>query len=50
MVECPVCLRDVDLPPGARPGDLIQCPYCKIWLRLVLVNGEWSAERAAEVA
>ncbi len=48
MVECPVCLRDVQIPPGAREGDVILCPYCKISLRLVLLDGRWSAERVPE--
>ncbi len=46
MVECPVCLRDVALSENARPGDTFQCPYCKIWFKLVLVNGQLTAERA----
>lgn len=45
MVECPVCLRDVELSPDAREGDIIQCPHCKVWLKLVRVNGEWVGER-----
>jgi Zn-finger nucleic acid-binding protein len=45
MVECPVCLRDVKLDPNVREGDIIQCPYCKVWLKITLENGEWVAER-----
>ena len=45
MVECPVCLRDVELSEGAREGDVIHCPFCKIWFRLTKVNGEWIGER-----
>lgn len=41
MVECPVCLRDVELSPDAKEGDVIQCPYCKEWFRLTKVGGEW---------
>jgi len=45
MVECPVCLRDVELSPDAREGDIIQCPHCKVWLKLVRVDGGWVGER-----
>lgn len=44
-VECPVCLRDVPLGDDVREGDIIQCPYCKAWFKLVRVNGEWMGER-----
>lgn len=44
-VECPVCLRDVPLGDDVREGDIIQCPYCKAWFKLVWVNGEWMGER-----
>jgi hypothetical protein len=45
MVECPVCLRDVTLGENARPGDIIQCPYCKVWFKLVLVDDQLVGER-----
>ncbi len=48
MVECPVCLRDLSVPPDARQGDVIFCPYCKIAFRLVLVNGQWTGERVEQ--
>jgi uncharacterized protein YbaR (Trm112 family) len=44
-IECPVCLRDVTLDENAREGDILQCPICKIWFKLVLVNGQLEAER-----
>lgn len=45
MVECPVCLRDVPLAEDAREGDIVQCPYCKVWFKLVLKDGEFVGER-----
>jgi hypothetical protein len=48
MVECPVCLRDIVLSANAREGDLVQCAHCKVWLKLVVVNGEFVAERTQE--
>ena len=45
MVECPVCLRDIEIDADAREGDIIQCPHCKIWFRLVREGNEWVAER-----
>ncbi len=48
MVECPVCLRDVQVPPDARDGDIILCPYCKLSLRIAWIDGGWTAERVVE--
>lgn len=45
MVECPVCLRDIEIDPDTREGDIIQCPFCKIWFKLSRKNEEWVAER-----
>jgi uncharacterized protein YbaR (Trm112 family) len=45
MVECPVCLRDIEIDDDAREGDVIQCPYCKIWFRLVREGSEWVGEK-----
>jgi hypothetical protein len=45
VVECPVCLRDIQLGENVHEGDILQCPYCKIWFKLVRVNGEWVGER-----
>ncbi len=49
VVECPVCERDIVLSENAREGDVIQCPYCKLWFKLVKVNGKFVAERVQEV-
>jgi len=49
MVECPICLRDVALSENARPGDVILCPYCKVWFKLVLVGDQLVAERIQPV-
>jgi uncharacterized protein YbaR (Trm112 family) len=45
VIECPVCLRDIKLSDDVREGDVIQCPFCKIWFKLVKVNGELIGER-----
>ncbi len=50
MVECPVCLRDVQVSPDAREGDIILCPYCKVEFKLVCANGRWEGVRVAETA
>jgi len=50
MVECPVCLRDVELSENAREGDVIQCQHCKVWLRISWVDGEWVGEKVPEPA
>jgi hypothetical protein len=44
-VECPICLREVALEEDACEGDVIQCPFCKAWIRLVQVNGSFEAEK-----
>ena len=46
MLECPVCLRDVEISPDAREGDIIQCPYCKEVFKLTWSGGQWALERA----
>ena len=48
MVECPICLRDVTLSENAKPGDIIQCPYCKAWFKLVLVGDQLEGERVQQ--
>jgi len=50
MVECPVCLRDVELSENAREGDVVQCQHCKVWLRISWVNGEWIGEKVPDLA
>jgi hypothetical protein len=45
MVECPVCLRDIELDANVSDGDIVQCPYCKIWFKLTRENEGWIAER-----
>ncbi len=45
VVECPVCERDIILSESVSEGDLIQCPYCKLWFKLVRVNGLLVAQR-----
>lgn len=50
MAECPVCLRDFEIGSDPREGDVVQCPHCKIWLKLSLENGEWVAEKIKQQA
>lgn len=45
MVECPICLRDIEIDQNAKEGDVVQCPVCKAWFRLIKVNGQWDGER-----
>jgi hypothetical protein len=48
MIECPICLRDITLSENARPGDIIQCPICKAWFKLVLVGDQLVGERVQQ--
>ncbi len=48
MIECPICLRDIPLSENARPGDIVQCPYCKVWFRLVLEGDQLVGERVQQ--
>jgi len=45
MVECPICLRDFEVPSDAQEGDVVHCPHCKEWIKLLRENGEWVGER-----
>ena len=45
MVECPVCLRDSELSETTREGDIVQCPCCKAWFKLVLIDSQLVGER-----
>jgi hypothetical protein len=45
VVECPVCLRDIELETSAQEGDVFECPFCSIELRLVKTDGGLVAER-----
>ncbi len=43
-VTCPICNAEFDLPAGAKEGDQITCPICGADLKLVIENGELTAE------
>jgi uncharacterized Zn-finger protein len=34
-IECPVCEAAIPLDNDERPGDLVQCSYCKEVFRLL---------------
>ncbi len=33
--ECPVCDADIPLDGDEKPGDLIQCSYCKVTFKIL---------------
>jgi ssDNA-binding Zn-finger/Zn-ribbon topoisomerase 1 len=50
-VRCPDCGEEVELPAGARSGDLLDCPNCAGHaLRLREQGGRWSATLAYRVS
>ncbi len=43
-VRCPDCGQDIVVPPGAPPGDVIDCPNCAgLSLRLREDGERWTA-------
>ena len=34
-LECPVCEADIPLDNNERPGDIVQCSYCKEFFKVV---------------
>ena len=51
VVRCPDCGAVIELPPGVRPGDLVECPNCAGHaLRVREVDGRWSATLAYRVS
>ena len=50
-VRCPDCGALVEVPPGTRSGDLIECPNCAgLALRVHENAGHWSATLAYRVS
>jgi uncharacterized paraquat-inducible protein A len=50
-VRCPDCDALIELPPGVRSGDLVECPNCAgDALRVRLDDGRWSATLAHRVS
>jgi len=50
-VCCPDCGASVELPPGVRSGDLVECPNCAGHaLRVREERGRWSATLAYRVS
>jgi hypothetical protein len=50
-VRCPDCDEAVDVPEGAEPGDLLECPNCAGHaLRLKADVGYWTATLAYRVS
>jgi len=33
--ECPVCEADIPLDNNEKPGDLVQCSYCKETFKVI---------------
>lgn len=51
VVRCPDCGHDVPVPPGARPGDVIECPQCAgLALRMSAEGDGWVATIAHGVS
>jgi hypothetical protein len=45
IIECPICLRDIPMSKNVHEGDVVQCPICKAWFKLILENGSWTGVR-----
>ena len=51
VVRCPDCADVVELPPGSRSGDLVECPSCADHvLRIREDGGQWVATLAHRVS
>lgn len=40
-LECPICDADIPLDGDEEAGDLLQCSYCKMSLKLLRKKGDW---------
>jgi hypothetical protein len=40
-LECPICEADIPLDGDEKSGDLIQCSYCKITLKILRTKDKW---------
>ena len=50
-VRCPDCGEVVEVPRGAEPGDVTECPSCAGHaLRLTRTGGHWAATLAHRVS
>ena len=51
VVHCPDCGAVIELPPGIRSGDLVECPNCAgHGLRVQAEAGRWVATLAHRVS
>ena len=51
VVHCPDCGAAIELPPGIRSGDLVECPNCAGQALRVRENaGRWVAAFAYQVS
>jgi hypothetical protein len=41
FLECPICDAEIPLENDDRPGDLLQCSYCKESLKLIKKMDKW---------
>src|SRR5438477_188739 len=50
-VRCPDCGQGIELPPGVKSGDLLDCPNCAGHaLRITEEGGQWAATLAYRVS
>ena len=40
-LECPICEADIPLDGDEKSGDLVQCSYCKITLKILRTKDKW---------
>ena len=43
-LECPICDADIPLDGDEKPGDLIQCSFCKVTFKVFRKNEKWVLE------
>jgi len=40
-LECPICDADIPLEGHEKPGDLVQCSYCKVTFKVIRTKDKW---------
>jgi DNA-directed RNA polymerase subunit RPC12/RpoP len=41
-LECPICDADIFLDGEEKLGDIIQCSYCKMSLKILAKKNKWT--------